>query len=85
MEAEISIVSFDGQPFLVGTAARVWVASEVEQVISDDDLALRREMIIEVLSLFFVREEPVGHGANATKSPSASIAAISTRKRRSFS
>ncbi len=38
MEAEISIVSFDGQPFLVGTAARVWVASEAEQVISDDGL-----------------------------------------------
>ena len=85
MEAEVPFVSPDGQLFLVATAARIWVVGEAEQVISDDGPALVGEMVVEVLGPFFVEEEPVGQGANSMKSPSASIAAISARKRRSFS
>ena len=85
MEAEIPVVSLDDQLFFVGAAARVRVISETEQVISDDGPALFREMTIEVLSMFFVEKKPVGHGANSMKSPSASMAAISAIKRRSFS
>jgi len=79
------VISPYGQLFLIGTAPRVWIVGEAEQVISDDGPALVGEMVVEVLSPFFVGEELVGHGANSTKSPSASIAVISARKRRSFS